>query len=165
MVIPNSNGYTLFSIDTSDISPYASKLLYQNRARKFNYLFDRLITVCPDLKEMVGYIKQVSESWYLKFRGRTITFILRVFTIYSANPQHYGYFGDFVMASNYSKLKHYFQKIVKTLITTHEVIPNRYYGFQIPRDKLIKISKLFGNDMLPLVNDKIVPQYLELKDV
>ena len=91
MVVPHTkDGYTLFSIDTSHMSTYTSKLLFQHEARKYNYLFDRLLTLCPDLVEVVGYIKEVSPKWFLKFRGRTITFMLKVFTMYSANPQQFG---------------------------------------------------------------------------
>ncbi len=157
MIIPNSDGYTLFSLDTSHISTNTSRLLLQHRVKKYRYLFDRLLMVCPDLVELVGYIKKVSKSWFERFRGRTITFIMRVLVVYAATPQRYHYSGDYIMASNYTKLRFYFQRIIKVMRNLYN-IPKRKYKFEIKKQNLFYISKLFANDMIDECI-RLVPRY------
>ena len=160
MVVPNSNGFTLYSIDTSDISSYTSKLLLQHKSPKYAYLFDRLTMVCPELKLMVDFIKTISDGFYRKFRGRVVAFIMKLLVVYSANPQRYHYSGDYIMASNYSQLKYLFQRLVKMLIKVYGY-EKRLYHFHIKKKNLIYISKLFANDMIDECIG-LVPRYEKL---
>ncbi len=161
MVVPHTkDGYTLFSIDTSHMSTYTSKLLFQHKTKQFHHLFNRLCLASEELRLMVEKIKDISQSFYSKFKGRIITFMLKVFTVYSANPLHYGHHGDYVVAANYTKLRYYMQKIVKSLITSYGY-PDKYYRFHIPKAKLFKISELFADSMIPLTNG-LVPKYRRL---
>ena len=158
MIIPNDkDGYTLFYTDTSDMSYYTAKLLFQHKSKNYYYLFDRLTTECPELKQLSDWIKDVSPSWYVRFKGRTITFMLKAFITFAANPQHYGHYADYLFAANYTKLRHYFQKIIKVMLNLYD-IPNRKYKFEIPKDRLFYISKVFATAMLDDCVE-LIPKY------
>ena len=158
MIVPNdAQGYTLYSIDTSDISTNTSRLLLQHRVKKHGYLFERLLMVCPDLVELVGFIGKVSQSWLARFKGRVITFIMRVLVVYAATPNRYGNFGDYIMSANYTKLRFYFQRLIKMMKKLYN-IPDRKYKFEIKKQNLFYISKLFASKMLDECVE-LVPRY------
>jgi len=161
MVIPNDvDGYTLFSIDDSEISTYTSKLLFQHHSKKFYHLFDRLTMVNEELKYISDYISGISESWSIKFKGRIINRVLRMIIIYADKPKHYGYYGNYIFAASYSYIKHYIQQIIKLLILDYG-LPNKYYKLQIKKKDLFYISELFANAMLPLC-EELLPKYRKL---
>jgi len=157
MIVPNSNGYTMYSIDTSDISTNTSRLLLQHRVKKYGYLFDRLMAYSADLRSLVGYIKEVSMSWFKRFKGRVITFIMRILVVYAATPQRFGYQGNYVMAANYTQLRFYFQRLIKVFVLKYG-LPRRKYKFEIKKKDLFYISSVFAGKMLDECVE-LVPRY------
>ncbi len=147
MIVPNSNGYTLFHTDVSDMNTYTAKLLFQHKSKDYYYLFDRLMTEIPELKQLVDLIKGISPSWFMRFKGRTITFMLKAFITFAANPQQYGHYADYLFAANYTKLRFYFQKIIKVFIKRYGLYPKKY-KFELSRDRLFYMSRVFAHAML-----------------
>ncbi len=164
MVIPNdADGYTLFSIDTSEISPYTSKLLFDRKSKEFYYLFDRLLSSSEELRYISGIIFGVSEYWFRQFRGKILNKLLRAYMLYVDKPQQFGFHGDYIFAANYSMIKKYIQQNIKS-IKLHNLSDDyidRYYKLQIPYKTLLKLSKLFADAMIPLC-EKLLPKYRKL---
>ena len=161
MIVPNdAEGYTLFETDTSDMTKKHTRYLFQHHIKNYYHLYDRLMMYSPDLKELDSMIKKISPSWQKRLRGRVLTHFLKAFQVFSATPQSFGYFGDYIMACNYGKLRAYFKKLIKMMIKVYG-IPNRYYHFNIERKDLYYISNIFASQMLPLTN-KLVPKHLKL---
>jgi len=157
MIVPNSDGYTLYSTDVSDMSYYTSKLLFQHKSKNYYHLFDRLQMVCPELVELVGLIKKVSTGWFIRFKGRVITFMLKAFITFAVNPQHYSHYADYLFAANYTKLRFYFQRLIKVLILKHGLYPKKY-KFELKKKDLFYMSKLFAHSMLDDMVE-LVPRY------
>ncbi len=161
MIIPDSGGYTLFETDTSEMSKKTTRYLFQHNIKKYYYLYDRLLMVSPDLKVLNGYIEKVSPSWQKRLRGRVLTHFLKAFVVFSANPQHYGGYGDYIMASNYGRLIEYLKRLVKMMIKVYGIPSNKYYGFGIKKDELYYLSGVFASRMIPDTM-KLVPKYESL---
>ncbi|MDB2562197.1 hypothetical protein N9X61_01185 [Sulfurimonas sp.] len=168
MVVPNSGGYTLFSTTVRDMdgsmSRYHSKLLFQHKTKNYHHLFDRLVMSCPHLQEVVNFIKTVGndQHWFRTFRGSVLNLMLRRYMLFVSSPNQYGFYGDFIFASNYSILKNYLDNIIGVLKHEHG-LPNKYYRILIPKPKLIALSKLWANEMIPLCTT-LLPKWDKLRE-
>ncbi len=161
MVVPfDKEGYTLYAVNTSEITNRTSKLLFQHKAKKYYYLFDRLLSYSSELRELVELIKNISMSWFARFKGRVITSIMRELVVYAATPNRYGNFGDYIMAAGYTQLRFYFQRLIKVLIKKYGLYPKKY-KFEIKKKDLFYISSVFAGKML---NEcvEMVPKYERL---
>ncbi len=152
MVVPNSErGYTLFSIGTAEmrthISEYESKLLFQHHTKKYYHLVDRLTMLSSEIKSILEAVSEVSSHWHKVVKGTLINMMLRRYLVYTRNPQHYGYYGNYIFAANYCQLKMYLQKIAKVLICNYG-FEDKYYKLDIAKKKLFKLSKLWADYIL-----------------
>jgi len=161
MKVPNDvDGYTLYEINTDDMSKKHTRYLFQHHIQNYYHLYDRLMMINPDLKELDGMIKKISPSWQKRLRGRVLTHFLKALVVYSTNPQHYGFHGDYIMAANYGTLRAYFKKLIKMMIKVYG-ITDRYYHFMIQRKDLFYMSKVFASQMIPFTLE-LVPKHLRL---
>ena len=154
MVVPNSKiGYTLYSIGTAEmriyIDKYKSKLMFQHHTKNYYHLVDKLAMLNSEIRDILDAVKRVSTHWYKVVKGSLINIMLRRYMVYVMNPQHYGYYGDYIFAANYCQLKMYLQKIAKVLICNYN-FEDKYYKVQINKMKLFKLSELWANNMIPL---------------
>ncbi len=162
MVVPyNDEGYTLFSISTAEmseyISRYESKLLFQHHTKKFYYLVDRLALLNSEIRSVLNAVKEVSEHWYKVVMGSLINMMLRRYMVFVLYPQQHGYYGDYFFAANYSQLKAYLQRVIGVLIHNYG-FEDKYYALWIPRQELIKSSKLWGDAMIPFC-ETLIPKF------
>ncbi len=139
-------------------------LLLQHRTKYFYHLVDRLRMVNPDLDTLLCYVKDnVSVNMYKTIRGRIIGLMLIRYTNFLLHPQWYAHKGDLIFFANYFHIQQYLQRMVKVLICNYDY-PDRYYGFKIKKHKLLKMSELFAQGMLPTVEKKMLPHYKKLMD-
>ena len=138
-----------------------SSNLMKNVTRNFYHLFDRMVMVNPDLKEIMDFVRdKVSVNWYRTLRGRVINLMLVRFMVFQMYPQRYNHQSDLILYANYSIIKHYIQRTVKVLIKCYG-LPDRYYKLKIPKEKLYTLSKLWANDMFD-TSVKMVTHYHKL---
>jgi len=166
MVVPNSGGYTLFGTNSASmkdsISREHNKLLTQHHIPKYRYLVDRLISSSAVLYEIFEAIRAVSPRWYKQVKGSIVGMMMRRYIVFYDKPQWFGYYGDFLFASNYSQIKLYIDKIISVLKHNYN-LEKKYYKTSIPKKQLIYLSKLWANDMLPLC-EKLVPKWKALQE-
>jgi len=162
MVIPyDKEGYTLVSISTAEmnesITRYQSKLLFQHHTKNFYYLVDRLALVNSEIRTVLNAVKEVSDHWHKVVMGSLINMMLRRYMIFVLYPQQHGYYGDYFFASNYSQIKAYLQRTVGVLIHNYG-FEDKYYALRLPRNELIKASKLWGDAMIPFC-ETLIPKF------
>jgi len=135
--------------DIYDLVPNKShhKYLTQHRTPKFIHLADRLISVNPDLQEMLGFIRDnVSKSWIKRIKGYIIGYALRMYMFYNLNPQWYAYRMDLLFYASYVFIQKYLQRLASVMINEYGYT-NKFYNFYIPKDKLYSLSKLYADSM------------------
>ncbi len=165
MVVPNDvDGYTLFSKHNRDVNKeiptYTTKLLFQHKTKQFYHLYDRLLMVSPALKFISDYIKNISHSWYVSFRGKILNLILKRFLLFVDNKQQFGYFGDYVLSANYSQVTYYVDNIIGVLKHNYG-LEDKYYHTKIDKKDLHYLSKVFAGEMIPLCLE-LLPKYRRL---
>lgn len=139
-------------------------LLLQHRSKHYHYLVDRLVSVCPDLLHLFDELERVGyRKTLVDIKGRLVGYMMIRYMEYFLNPQQYAFKGDLILHANYVMLVKYLTGKVGRL--KHEgIIPQYYYTFKILTPKLYQMSKLWANDMMPLVKDKMIPHYHKLAE-
>ena len=151
-----------FSMERDIASSYHRYLLVQHRSRRFYYLMDRLRMVCPDLDVLLSHFEDIGNDRLVKYvKGRITRAMLIRYMEFFLHPQQYGHKGDLIFFSNWIIMVGFLQRLTAVAIHNYN-LPDRLYTFTIPTDKLHKHSKLWAKDMLPIVQDKMIPHYYKL---
>lgn len=161
------NGGQVLGMTLKDEYAFISRrnrhLLLENRSKHYHYLIDRMVMVCPDLRELLSYVRDnISTKWYSTIRGSLVGLMLIRYTHYFLYPQQYSHRGDLILFANYFLLQQYLFRIAGVLVNEYN-FPNKYYGFKIKKDKLYKLSELFYDELQSVVTEKLVPHYKKLQ--
>ena len=122
-----------------------SKYLTQHRTPKFRYLADRMVMVNPQLKEVLEFVKGISEHWYISIKSAIVGRFLRMYMVFQMYPQQFNHQAELLLFANYSIIKNYLQRIIKVLISNYG-FEDKYYKLYIPKKKLHSLSKLWAKD-------------------
>ena len=158
------NGNLVVGFDTRQANElfnynrYHRHLVTQHRTKEFWFIFDRMRMMNPELDEMIRYVEGISVKFAKSIRGRVVNMLLIMYMAFLLNPQQYAYRGDLILYANYRHIQHYFKRMVKILIL-HYGYPDKFYRFEIKKDKLYKLSQLFADSVHETVEKKMVPHY------
>jgi len=141
--------------------------LVQHHTKKFYHLFDAMVRYCPELQELTEWLHKHHERLYKYIRGRIIGLMLIRYLAYLLQPQAYAHRGDLIFFANYKHLQQFLFRMVKMLRMNYnlEAPFDRCWSFKIQQKNLYKLSQMWAEDMLPLVEEKLVPKYKKLKRV
>ena len=141
------------------LSRYERFLLTHHHTRHFYHLFDAMVRVNPNLQKMLDFIhKNISERWAKNIRGRVINDLMVRYLYFSLHPQQFAFKGFLVLYANYFYIQQYLQRLACVLVNEYG-FEDKHHNFTIKKNNLLKLSKLWANEMLPYVEDKIVPKY------
>ena len=141
------------------LSRYERFLLIQHHRKKFYYLFDAMVRVNPDLQKMLDFARRnVSERWAKNIRGRVIGDMLIRYLYFSLHPQQFAFKGFLVLYANYFYIQQYLQRLACVFVNEYG-FEDKHHNFTIKKNNLLKLSKMWAKDMLPYVEEKIVPAY------
>ena len=144
------------------LSRYNRFILTHHHTKRFYHLFDAMLRVNPELREMVVFVrKNVSENWWKNIRGRVINDLMVRYLYYSLHPQQYAFKGYLVLYANYFYIQQYLQRIVRVLIENYNY-ESKFYNFAIKTESLLRLSNLWGDEMIPFAKDKLVSDYNRL---
>lgn len=163
LVIPNSkDGYRQNSIsdmeirDVFGLNHYSKKEWNKKLALAFNYtapkhynLIDRWRMISPEFDDFMKRLEDFSPRWYKTVRGQLINRSIQRLVVYLRHPQRYDYQAEYIFASSFSILRVFLTNLMwrlnKYLPKEQQVHP---YQFKIPKAKLIKLSKLFADELM-----------------
>lgn len=138
-------------------------LLLKNRSKNYHYLIDRFVMVCPELNELLSYVRDtISKKWYSTIKGSLVGLMLVRYMHYYMYPQQYAHRGDLIFFANYFLLQQYLFRIVGVLKHNYNMPKDKYFRFRVKKDKLYKLSELFYDEMHGVVTEKLVPHYKKL---
>ena len=161
----DKRGYSVMGITTADINDVFGydKKIHKNyfyrkfKAKDYYFLVDRLCVLNDDVRVVLKGIEDVSKHWWTNVMSSLVQMIVRRYMTFLLNPQHYGGYGNYIFAANYTQLKNYLERIIKVLIKNYN-FENRLYKLNIKRPKLIKLSELWTINLLPEA-EKLLPHY------
>jgi len=127
-----------------------AKYAFNHTAPKHYNLIDRWRMISPEFDSFLDMLEGFSPNWYRNVRGVLINRSIKRLVVFLRHPQRYDYKAEYIFASSFSILKNFLNSTMwqlnKYLPKEQQVHP---YQFKIPKAKLIKLSKLFAEELMP----------------
>ncbi len=127
-----------------------SKNAFDRVAPPHYHLVDRWMMMSESLRELFKAVESVSLAWAKHIRGKLILDAVRRLVLFLRFSQRYNYQAEFIFASSFGYSERYLRRVVWILNNRH-LKPDKQLPdlkFKLPKAKLIKLSKLWCDDLM-----------------